>query len=171
MRRWLLLVAAAALGCANGLRPRVAARSSLRAAQRRLPSLFAEQEPSSVVPPPKKSLLKEYGWKYLATWFTVYLPFLCSFFFLIETGRLPVDAERTAEVVEHASVWLQSAGLGGAATGFAATIRQPQGAHLLNFAAAYLAADLVPTTVIALALLGLSKAGAKTSDAAGNETI
>lgn len=148
-----------ALGCR--VQDNVAARVSR---DLMLTPIFSNVEERSGEPKSKSlpELLKVYGFQYLATWFVVYLPFLASFYVLIDgkkTGSFAVDINAAASLIDRLSNWLQS--WSPFIIDSSAVRENP---HAINFACAYLCADLVPTTVIALGLLSyynrsLEKAG------------
>jgi len=120
--------------------------------------LSALADPSTPPPSPTPTPpYQKWGWRYLATWFAVYVPFLLTFFGLIETRRLPFDATVVASAIDSLNMWLTT--LTNGKISFDAEVVRSN-PHLLNFAAAYLCADLVPTTVIALALLSLYSSSA-----------
>lgn len=97
------------------------------------------------------ALWAKYGPLYFIVWFTIYLPFLLIFFYVIDNdimnasqyGIDPPSALNSLvdnfEKLTHNHELL-------------ADIRGSK--HVANFAAAYLCADLVPTTVFALAAVG-----------------
>ena len=95
--------------------------------------------------------MKKYGPKYFLVWFSIYLPFLLTFFYVIDNDILntvkygidPPDALNSVcnqfEKITHNYELLKN-------------VRGST--HAANFAAAYLLADLVPTTVFAVGVLG-----------------
>lgn len=93
-------------------------------------------------------MVKKYGSRYLLTWFAVYLPFLASFYVLVDSDVLPFKVADALSFIDRACAWLQSLGL--TSVNSEAARNNP---NVVKFATAYLAADLVPTTVFALALL------------------
>lgn len=105
------------------------------------------------------SLVKKYGSRYLWTWLAVYLPFLGSFYLLVGSDVLPVKINDVLSFIDRLCQWLQSLGINISSE---AARSNP---NTVRFATAYLAADLVPTTVFALALLSaFAKATAKTDN-------
>lgn len=90
------------------------------------------------------ALIKTYGRQYLLTWIAVYLPCLCSFFYMVENkknGVFTIDIDAmTQQLNRFGSMGLDLSKL-------------KENEHILNFAVSYLAADLVPTTLIAITLL------------------
>lgn len=113
------------------------------------------QEPDNI---PKKNaagrnIMQTYGWKYLATWFSVYLPCLITFFYALDSDSLHASdygldphtfIVRICEYLEKVSS--KEHLLDGI----------KENPRFTTFAAAYLMADLVPTTIIAAALLKFS---------------
>ena len=123
------------------------ALGSTTRALRALPQPHSQEDAK----PPKEdlgSLVKKYGSRYLLTWFAVYLPFLASFYVLAGSDLLPFKMEDALSFIDRFCSWLQSLGLTSVSS--EAARNNP---NVVRFATSYLAADLVPTTVFALALL------------------
>ena len=98
--------------------------------------------------------MKKYGAKYFVVWFSIYLPFLLTFFWGIEndvlnTARFGIDPSSALNSVCDKIEELMHNG------GSMAGVRGST--HAANFAAAYLCADLVPTTVMAVGVLAYNE--------------
>lgn len=94
-----------------------------------------------------QALWNKYGPLYFQVWFIIYMPFLLTFFYILDNNLL--QATDFAAVDPKAAVlrlftWLEQ---------FDPELLQSLkgNEHVTSFATAYLLADLVPTTVFALA--------------------
>ena len=107
--------------------------------------------------------MKKYGAKYFLVWFSIYLPFLLTFFWGIEndvlnTAKYGIDPPSALNSLCDKVEELTHNG------GLMAGIRGST--HAANFAAAYLCADLVPTTVMAVGVLAYLGKNDEKKDAA-----
>ena len=98
-----------------------------------------------------QALWNKYGAFYFQVWFCIYLPFLLSFFYVLDNNLLKASAfeaiDPQAAVLKLFS-WLESV------TNNAELLRGVRdNPRVTTFATAYLLADLVPTTVFALAVV------------------
>lgn len=98
-----------------------------------------------------QALWNKYGAFYFQVWFCIYLPFLLSFFYVLDNNLLKASAleaiDPQAAVLKLFS-WLESV------TNNAELLRGVrENPRVTTFATAYLLADLVPTTVFALAVV------------------
>lgn len=98
-----------------------------------------------------QALWNKYGAFYFQVWFSIYLPFLLSFFYILDNNLLQSSAlesiDPQAAILKLFS-WLEH------------TSNNPElmsglrgNPRVTTFATAYLLADLVPTTVFALAVV------------------
>jgi len=94
--------------------------------------------------------MKQYGLQYFLVWFAIYLPFLLTFFWGIEndvlhSAQYDIDPPSALNALVDKFEQL---------THDYSTLERIRGSvHAANFAAAYLLADLVPTTVLAVGAL------------------
>ena len=95
-----------------------------------------------------QALWNKYGALYFQVWFCIYLPFLLTFFYVLENNLL--QASFLESIDPQAAVlklceWLETV-----TSDPELTRNIKENPTLTNFATAYLMADLVPTTVFAL---------------------
>lgn len=98
-----------------------------------------------------RALWNEYGIFYFQVWFCTYLPFLLSFFYIIENDLLKqtqFNAFDPKKVVVGMCDFIEKY-----SGNFELTVSIRDNTHVTNFATAYLLADLVPTTFIALGIV------------------
>lgn len=95
--------------------------------------------------------IQKYGPQYFIVWFSIYLPFLLTFFYVIENDLLNTVKYGIDPPGALNSLCNQFEKL----THNYELLKNVRGStHGANFAAAYLMADLVPTTVFAVGVLG-----------------
>ena len=115
------------------------------------------------------ALWAKYGPLYFIVWFTIYLPFLCTFFYAIDN-----DIMSTSQYgIDPPSALNSLIDTFERVTNNHDLLSHLRGSkHVANFAAAYLCADLVPTTVFALAAVGYitTRNGTQTDDVV-NKTL
>lgn len=98
-----------------------------------------------------QALWNKYGVFYFQVWFSIYLPFLLSFFYILDNNLLKssvIESIDPQAAILRLFSWLEH------------TSNNPELMNVLRgnprvttFATAYLLADLVPTTVFALAVV------------------
>jgi hypothetical protein len=98
-----------------------------------------------------QALWNKYGAFYFQVWFSIYLPFLLSFFYILDNNLLQSSALESIDpqaAILRLFSWLEH------------TSNNPElmsglrgNPRVTTFATAYLLADLVPTTVFALAVV------------------
>ena len=96
-----------------------------------------------------KALWKKYGAFYFQVWFSIYLPFLLSFFFILDNKLLQSSALASVDpqtAVLKLFSWLDE--VSNHSEVMTGILENPR---VTTFATAYLLADLVPTTFFALA--------------------
>ena len=110
-----------------------------------------------------QALWKKYGAFYFQVWFSIYLPFLLSFFYILDNKLLQSSALASVDpqtAVLKLFAWLDE--ISNHSQIMAEILENPR---VTTFATAYLLADLVPTTFFALAAVTfIIKQREKTSD-------